>query len=66
MKIRIPERDHTDFLICTENHGGYRGGYCFVCDKAGWLDRIEHKRDCPVGIADQLEKAAMVAAKEAS
>lgn len=39
-----PER----LLICTENHGGHRAGYCLVCKENGWLDKIEHKPDCPL------------------
>lgn len=49
-------------VVVTENHGGYHGGRCIVCDECGWLDnkygwpygtprtnKLVHKQDCPVG-----------------
>jgi len=48
----------SEFLIADSDHGGYKGGYCFVCGARGWLDTepgavngIRHTQGCPVGNA---------------
>jgi len=50
-------------VVVTENHGGYLGGRCVICDATGWLDgeigyaynakgllgnELKHTRSCPV------------------
>lgn len=44
------------FIIEDQDHGGYRAGFCAICEEHGWLDvkpgqsnGIKHKEDCPVG-----------------
>lgn len=44
-----------------ENHGGYLGTQCVVCEECGWKDKWEHKKNCPVGVA--LRKAAQLKKK---
>ena len=39
-----------DMLICTEDHGGYLVGFCAVCRASGWLDKLKHKKECPVNL----------------
>ena len=41
MKIKV-----NNFIICTENHGGYRSGFCVLCQNHGWLEDLEHKKKC--------------------
>jgi hypothetical protein len=50
--------DANKMIITDGNHGGYRTGFCAVCEASGWLDvpkgasnGIVHKPDCVVGIA---------------
>lgn len=38
-------------LVVTANHGGYMGGECLWCGAIGWMDRLEHKPECPVPAA---------------
>lgn len=45
------ELELSDCIRTTENHGGYRAGECISCGESGWIDKIEHKPDCPVGKA---------------
>ena len=35
-------------IIIDENHGGYEGGFCAICRQRGWIDKIKHKKGCPV------------------
>jgi hypothetical protein len=37
-----------DLLVRTGNHGGYIEGYCPLCRTNGWIDEIDHKKDCPM------------------
>ena len=50
-----------DFIIITENHGGYMAGYCFACGARGWIQgcgipshaedsgfNLKHKSTCPM------------------
>ena len=46
------------WLVCDEDHGGYRAGHCLACKRHGWLDvpkdypnGVKHELNCPVGIA---------------
>lgn len=41
----------TKLVVVSENHGGYLGAECVVCDAKGWMDRLEHKPSCAVGKA---------------
>jgi hypothetical protein len=43
---RILNIDPRKLLIVTENHGGYLGIRCALCDAAGWDGKIEHERKC--------------------
>lgn len=43
MKIK-----RTDLIVITEDHGGYKGGFCVICKQCGWIGKIEHKKGCPV------------------
>ncbi len=37
-----------ELAVEMHNHGGYRSGVCALCDAYGWLDKIEHRKDCPL------------------
>lgn len=37
-----------NMIVCTEDHGGYKSGFCAVCNASGWLSKLEHKKGCPV------------------
>lgn len=43
-----PKLEYTrrELLIVRENHGGYLGGSCSLCGSSGWVNQIEHHRDC--------------------
>lgn len=49
-------KERKDFLVVSDNHGGYVSGYCFVCGAQGWLDSLQHKEDCPVGLPVPVKK----------
>lgn len=36
-------------IVITGNHGGHRTGRCVVCGAHGWLGKIDHGGECPVG-----------------
>ena len=55
--------DHKLVVQITENHGGYLGASCLICNAGGWLDgkfgykynaknvmsnRLKHKKKCPM------------------
>ena len=45
-------------ITITGDHGGYQTGRCVVCGAHGWLGKIEHGDDCPVGRQTNATPAA--------
>lgn len=35
------------FVICDEDHGGYKAGHCIACEASGWFP-LKHRPGCPV------------------
>lgn len=61
VEVRVTiKKNAEDVIIVTEDHGGYKEGYCFACEASGWIDgfgypchakgvpanRLKHKHYC--------------------
>lgn len=55
-----------DLVICQENRGRYRAGYCAVCEAYGGLDTMKHKNSCPFSDprVKMVEVSAVIRGKE--
>ncbi len=41
-------KSRKELMVVDERHGGYLAERCALCGNPGWLDRIKHKKDCPL------------------